>query len=27
MSDKIYKAGGTLDILPEETNWLEINYE
>jgi hypothetical protein len=27
MSDKIYKVGGTLDILPEETNWLEINYE
>jgi len=27
MSDKIYKVGGTLDVLPEETNWLEINYE
>jgi hypothetical protein len=25
--DKIERAGGTCSILPEETNWLEINYE
>jgi hypothetical protein len=25
--DKIERAGGTCVILPEETNWLEINYE
>jgi hypothetical protein len=25
--DKIQKSGGTCVILPEETNWLEINYE
>ena len=25
--DKIEKVGGTCVILPEETNWLEINYE
>ena len=25
--DKIEKAGGSCVILPEETNWLEINYE
>jgi hypothetical protein len=25
--DKIEKTGGTCVILPEETNWLEINYE
>ena len=25
--DKIERAGGTCVILPEETNWMEINYE
>jgi hypothetical protein len=25
--DKIERLGGTCVILPEETNWLEINYE
>ena len=25
--DKVEKAGGKIEILPEETNWLEINYE
>ena len=25
--DKIERAGGSCSILPEETNWLEINYE
>jgi hypothetical protein len=25
--DKITKAGGKCDILPSDTNWLEINYE
>ena len=25
--DKIERVGGTCVILPEETNWLEINYE
>ena len=25
--DKIERAGGTCVILPEETNWLEIDYE
>ena len=27
MIDRIEKAGGKVEILPEETNWLEINYE
>ena len=27
MSDRLYKVGGKIEILPEETNWLEINYE
>jgi hypothetical protein len=27
MIDRIEKAGGTIEILPEETNWLEIKYE
>ena len=25
--DRIEKADGKVEILPEETNWLEINYE
>ena len=25
--DRVEKAGGKVEILPEETNWLEINYE
>jgi hypothetical protein len=25
--DKIEKTGGTCVILPEETDWLEVNYE
>lgn len=24
---KVAKAGGTIEVLPQETNWLEINYE
>ena len=27
MIDKVEASGGTLQILPEETNWMEINYE
>jgi hypothetical protein len=27
MIDKASKNGITIEILPEETNWLEINYE
>ena len=27
MIDRAAKAGATIEILPEETNWLEINYE
>ena len=27
MIDRVAKAGGTIEVLPEETNWLEINYE
>lgn len=27
MIDKVVKAGGTIEVLSEETNWLEINYE
>ena len=27
MIDRIEEVGGKVEILPEETNWLEINYE
>jgi len=27
MIDRVVKAGGTIEVLPEETDWLEINYE
>ena len=27
MIERVEEAGGKLEILPEETNWLEINYE
>jgi len=27
MIDKAASIGATIEILPEETNWLEINYE
>jgi hypothetical protein len=27
MIDKAEKNGITIEVLPEETNWLEINYE
>ena len=27
MIEKVEKNGGKIEILPEETNWLEINYE
>jgi signal transduction histidine kinase len=27
MIDRVEKIGGTVEVLPEETNWLEINYE
>jgi hypothetical protein len=27
MIDRIETAGGTVEVLPEETNWLEIKYE
>ena len=27
MIDRVEKIGGTIEVLPEETNWLEINYE
>jgi hypothetical protein len=25
--DKIERAGGTIEVLPQETNWFEIDYE
>ena len=27
MIDRVEQAGGKMEILPEKTNWLEINYE
>jgi hypothetical protein len=27
MIDKAAKTGVTIEILPENTNWLELNYE
>ena len=27
MIDRVAEAGGTIEVLPEDTNWLEINYE
>ena len=27
MIDRVEKIGGTVEVLPQETNWLEINYE
>jgi hypothetical protein len=25
--EQVEKSGGMMEILPEQTNWLEINYE
>ena len=27
MKSKVEQNGGTLEVLPEDTNWIEVNYE
>ena len=27
MIDKVMKAGGAIEVLPEDTNWMEVDYE